>query len=186
MLLCMPTPVSTFSTEMFCLTDAASALLMNFITHEAAYCLYPKATLCRSISTLLKPLNFPLRRIVNRFAVWGWTSRRLMLETTQLYGESPIRWALDGDSLRIPLSATPLSFSPPESIGPAAATTWSLATFHGDHHAVHFKVYDDHPSVFPIITATPSIWQLVDDIVSREENLTLLDNEAQTAAGDDS
>ena len=158
---------------------------MNFITHEAAYCLYPKATLRNGLNTLLKPLNVPLRRIVNRFEEWGWTSSRLLVHTSQLFGGSPIRWAMDGDSWRIPLSAPPFSFSPPDILGPASASTWSIATFPGDHHSVHFRVYRDYPSVFPIIVATQSIWQIADNIVSREENMTLLTNDARTLTGDD-
>lgn len=119
------------------------------------------------------------------YEVWGWSSRRLMGDMATLFGGSRIRWALDEDSWCIPLTSAPFSFTPPHPLDPASTMTWSISTFPGDHHCTHFRVYEDYPSVFPIIVATQQLWDVVDYHVGRQERFALFKDLPRTLTGDD-
>lgn len=135
---------------------------MNFITYDYACCLYPKGTVVHKKALALKALTSSTRRGFTKYQNRGFDIQRLAKpEQQDLFCLDRIRWVGDGDAWNIEL---PVIYSIPpweRYLSPARATTWSIATFLEDRHCIHFYLWMDHRSVFPLIVASVGVHELV-------------------------
>ncbi len=158
---------------------------MNVITYKEAYCLYPRATLCKSGSLVLKPGDEAVRKATSKYTERGFRTRRLVGNTNRWYNEGEVRFVRDAHTWRFNLSDFGFEKKVVERIDPVSVTTWSIATFAGDYHRVHFRLSIDEPSVFPIIAATGYLKNRVATICLRLESLTIFNQNEPTPNGED-
>ena len=119
-----------------------TACVMNFITYERAYCLYPRATLETRLSLVCTDRNDEvIARVFDRYTARGWTILYALGPTIPTSAQndpafsSRSRWVDDGQSWSIPLSAIPEQDpqlptahlgEPALSRDPSSVTNWRL------------------------------------------------------------
>lgn len=161
------------------------ACVMNVITYNYAYCLYPKATLRASSSLLLKSSTEALWKAVRKYRSRGFEFKRLASADNQYYDNGQVRCLLDAHTWAIPLPRINFDMEAVDRVDPVSLTTWSIATFPHDFHRVHYRVEDDEPGVFPLIVATNRLKDDFARVCLRQESLGLFDGNERTLTGND-
>ncbi|KAI0083663.1 hypothetical protein BDY19DRAFT_998391 [Irpex rosettiformis] len=142
-----------------------STCVLNFITFDMAYCLYPKATLIYQTTLVLKNPDFLVRKALSKYQRRGFTCRRLIGEQGSLFLSDSVRWVGDSQTWTLSLPPLPTFGYEVPYVSPAATTTWSIVTCTQDYHRIHFHLWADEPSVFPLIIATDNMNEEVGDAV---------------------
>lgn len=117
----------------------SSACVLNLISFDAAYSLYPRATFHERVSLITKKKTYPLSPVMLKWAERGWKPFKSYLpegmsqERYDLSFPSHSRWIDDGHSWTIRLDQTGLTPPPPLSRlspqltrDPVACTNWAL------------------------------------------------------------
>ncbi|KAI0083693.1 hypothetical protein BDY19DRAFT_858899, partial [Irpex rosettiformis] len=80
-----------------------STCVLNFITFDMAYCLYPKATLIYQTNLVLKNPDVLVRKALSKYRRRGFTCRRLIAEQGSLFLPDSVRWVGDSQTWTLSL-----------------------------------------------------------------------------------
>ncbi len=159
---------------------------MNVITYNKAYCLYPRATLLDSTGIILKSVNEAVRAAVDKYRRRGFTLVRVIGRGDQssiTYHKDKVRVIRDGHTWTIDLPRINFDMEAVNRADPVSVTTWSMATFPGDFHRIHFRLVDDEPSVAPLVVATKELKDLIGTICIRAAASGLFEEDERTVTG---
>lgn len=142
------------------------ACVLNFITYDYAFCLYPEATIKHKVTLALKRITASVDSCLNKYAIRGFDCIRVASpEQRAVFCLDKVRWAEDGHGWRIELPRLAMIPFGSDYTSPATVATWSIVTRVQDGHYIHFNIWshDEHPSIFPIIIATEFIQDIITD-----------------------
>ncbi|KAG2022616.1 hypothetical protein CC2G_000352 [Coprinopsis cinerea AmutBmut pab1-1] len=115
-----------------------STCVMNFITYEAAYSMYPAATFSARIATSMDRITDKELGALAKYERRGWTITTNVQwqpqSTKKLFHLDEPRWVLDKHCLRIPLkrlNIPPRKFTPGSvemNFDPAICNSWTLSS----------------------------------------------------------
>lgn len=99
---------------------------MNIITYNTAYCLYPRATIDRHRSLLLRLPTNDTQRELDKYTSRGWKIVRKLNKPVSCFKHTIVRWIGDKYTWAVRLGGpvTPLEVSP--YLDPISVTTWAL------------------------------------------------------------
>ena len=126
---------------------------MNFITYEKAYCLYPRETIDKSISLVLKEYTTESYMAIKKYNLRGFKFYDVVDEDEGDFKYREVRWVEDNWSWVISLEDVGIGRG---VLDPTRLTTWSIMTVPSEHHRVHVKeIYGAKEDAFyPIMVAT--------------------------------
>ncbi|KAI0788952.1 hypothetical protein BC629DRAFT_1593441 [Irpex lacteus] len=103
-----------------------STCVMNIITYNTAYCLYPRATIDRHRSLLLRLPTNDTQRELDKYTSRGWKIVRKLNKPVSCFKHTIVRWIGDKYTWAVRLGGpvTPLEVSP--YLDPISVTTWAL------------------------------------------------------------
>ncbi|KAI0755934.1 hypothetical protein BC629DRAFT_1271974, partial [Irpex lacteus] len=80
-----------------------STVVMNFITFNNAYCLYPMATLRVGTNLLLRSIRDGVRASLVKFEERGWPYVRFLAQDDATFVHTSVRWVCDPHTWVVPL-----------------------------------------------------------------------------------
>lgn len=142
---------------------ALTACVMNFITHERAYCLYPLDTIDRSQSLVLARNTEEAEDALEKYHDRGF--RICHLADEKEFRFSDVRWVEDQWSWVLPLPDIGLN-SRTLPTDPVRVSTWSLVTVPRERHWMHFhEIYKKKESrVYPLISGTVRLSEKIEGV----------------------
>lgn len=157
--------------------------MLNFLTFDTAYCLYPRATIVEKKSLLLKNIEDVkpgVRAAVRKYRRWGFTFIQLAEENDEeLFHLKKVRWAMDLHAWSFDLPKLPQPYRLFTNYrSPAESTSWAITTYIDDYHRMRCDMWYDDPCIFPILHATIRIRSMfVDLLVKNEEYWVDMDHD---------
>ncbi|KAI0825484.1 hypothetical protein BC629DRAFT_1277090 [Irpex lacteus] len=163
--------------------ESHSTCVLNFLTFDTAYCLYPRATIVEKKSLLLKDIEDVkpgVRAAVRKYRRRGFTFIQLAEENDEeLFHLKKVRWAMDLHAWSFDLPKLPQPYRLFTNYrSPAESTSWAITTYIDDYHRMRCDMWYDDPCIFPILHATIRIRSMfVDLLVKNEEYWVDMDHD---------
>ena len=132
--------------------------MMNFITHERAYCLYPLETIARSRTLVLADYTEQVYQEILTYTEQGFNF--LQLADGEDFEHQKVRWVEDQYSWIVSFNDMNMSYAENfQIIEPIRLTTWSIATAPRNLHRVHFYILygEENSPVYPFLVATTQL-----------------------------
>ena len=147
------------------------ACVLNFITYDYAFCLYPKATLTYNTNLALKQPIRAVRLCLSKYAARGFNCIRVAgPDCRDWFYLDKVRWVKDRYAWHMKLPLLPNLSSSDDYTSPAITTTWSITTIAQDGHNIHFYVLLKTPTTFPLIFATDHIKVMISNALDLIHN----------------
>ena len=138
------------------------ACVMNFITYERAYCLYPVETISKSISLLLADEYEEVKGALLKYERRGFTFYNVVKESEAEFTYKEVRWVEDRWSWVHQLENIGLTGI---SVDTTRLTTWSILTIPREKHRIHVQtIYTE--DVDPVKTILVANSQLKNTITT--------------------
>lgn len=111
---------------------------MNFITHERAYCLYPRETLVKKTVLLLGTYMFLFEDLVSKYTPRGFTFHAIAYGAE--FGIRHARWVEDARSFVVPLNPHRIYYPGGNLVDPIRLTSWSIRSTRDKHYSPFFRI----------------------------------------------
>ena len=129
------------------------ACVMNFITHDRTYCLYPLETIGKSVSLVLKDYDDKVNEALLKYTDRRFTFCDIVEDGEEDFRHKEVRWVEDKWTWILQLDdvASRSGF-----LNPLRLTTWSILTVPRECHRIHLQIVyvTQEDPVYPIVVAT--------------------------------
>ena len=146
---------------------------MNIITFDAAYCLYPRATVFAHQTLCLQESTVDNELAWNKYYLRGWEPVRYLFTANSPFMHTCVRWIGDEHTWVLPLGNPSSNVLESAFKDPMSTTSWALLSVPGEYHRMHFHSYTGSPQIARLTVANREIVQGLEDI--RRKNREILE-----------
>lgn len=163
------------------------ACVMNIITWETAYCLYPVDTIEKERTLFLLEHDRAILRAKLKYRQRGIRDHWLVEDNK--FHVRQLRWIEDPHAWVYPLERLNSNIIPSTYIDPIRTTTWSILSIPEEHHRIYFHTVspDEDITIFPLVVATESFKAYLENqLCYLKQQKMLLSNENPGIIGENS
>lgn len=174
--------ITTIVSPLHCILSFHSTCVMNFITFEGAYSLYPIATFQNRETITVGPVGEREGRALAKYAIRGWTVyagnwddntlRRVLFFDKRRHILDRHTWIIQFDTKDVMLRQPPTLSSIPFTSDPSQYNSWVLLTRPITH--MQFQIIASNVLIHNYVIATESEFKDINGMLQRQENFESL------------